>query len=1647
MLNVRNKLWVKAIAWLIVLTFLPEQVAWAVDYNLRGALNGAVTPLASAATVATDASVLQGVQKDAAVDRMIADSITSSLKSLVGKQATDIKLSRQVSVHRNYPLNLTDNKIDELHTWMMDSGRNLVTCGAQALSGLFRAMGQNISPYQMAQSALLIDILSDSLDIYTYNQAKKLENSLYALANTALLYGYELKPFHWKDFYSNNKNISKALNKLIPYIAFVDDDHMVLVKGLNKDSVVIEDNGQEKIMSLVDFDLRFSGYGLALSNHIPEGFDIEILEDAVAKAVQGAERKRYEEITTIDDLWKTDDDDLWLSAAVLAGSFVLGGLGGFSGLGQAAQTGQMTWNTGAATQAMLTGMAASQIGNAAAHIGATQFGMSPTAAQVFGAMAGGAAGGGFSQSFGGAAGGYWKPTSMGGNAFSNYLSQHATLGAMTTGAIQGTFTGTAQVFAEKSIGSDSITSKILYSLGSSVVGYVGAEYLMNQMGYNSVYQLSEEDFKAHTNGQGTFDQKTGSYRVHASDYLEGSSRWNFLGNTALAVKDIGFQRYAVSNLIGTTLEQLIGEDDFGYSRILGQTAGSLVAGKMYGGSQSYVLDAILSGASSALLATAGGKFDKETGKNSWGLTATQMGLLNFGATSLLKAGYDAFDAKSDGGNFGNIFLKSFDQSFTNLYENLFYFGKTSPFYSPETMSSFRSWQYTEKILDFSGVSKFYENAQAVMKDADVSWSEAVELGYVDKITRPFGNAFVSYVSSTLHYAAADNLAYMMNKGINAIYDKVTAVKIKELPAGKDPVQVILKMQAGAAALDAALLTARAEESASLETLAEATPTTAIMEITRGGQTQTFRFDPSNPLAAIDASLIVGADRADIRIVLPGSNIDQQAVIDNRAVFDHEKLASGITDPGMKALYQSFVGSWRTGEGNTQIEMTSADRQGTFAKFLGLGTSKGIGYVSPQNGADSFVGFDASGDVNAARSWSYRQEKGFFAWLLGRTGSSGYQTTQNYGGINYAVNPERYYSVREFNVVNGSRRNEIIYKGFTGTYTSTANIKAGVKPETLTRSAYIMGAFVPNRLLNGNPEDTGYSVAGRVTGVSRYADPKNTIQNPAVLMPTLGTTASDGNAGGGKGFEAATFGSTYGQISNVLEGAKPFEVLQGNDKSRTATINVNPDLMQLQLNRAGDQVVIAQGTPRAPYGSVLRIGADWMMPGTINGESMKAYKNTALVFGNPYRAAKGVANDAMNFYKLPGAENGWRADVQDKRMMLSVKADAPLSATPEVLKEKIENLRIDTPAAVETKIKEAFGSDVKVTLITPQDSEIDPQLAQGHLAYNINGQVYNLINNQLVPVARSPSADAAVTPTSGPGLVTLPSSEPAAAVSEIASVKAAEAQAAATATGILNGKVDAWVRLNEELVGTNSWMVRGGVVDADKNMQHSPSVMTSGAKGEITSSISDVWVDNGRWGLVSSVSKPASGIVYNAQAVGNLFPNPDATRPAIASKTPGKPDEGPQNTFNIAKNLTTYDAGNINFGQGSQIYLAFATDADGSNPRLVSTFGALNTIVETPRDFITLGDREVRATMVTMKHDANNVLVPDYSNYIAGTQGQIRNQTSIDLKATQDLSGGQGVLKGHVLGTLRGVHQLTDDARDTWSFMPDQSAVNAKLLSG
>jgi hypothetical protein len=154
---------------------------------------------------------------------------------------------------------------------------------------------------------------------------------------------------------------------------------------------------------------------------------------------------------------------------------------------------------------------------------------------------------------------------------------------------------------------------------------------------------------------------------------------------------------------------------------------------------------------------------------------------------------------------------------------------------------------------------------------------------------------------------------------------------------------------------------------------------------------------------------------------------------------------------------------------------------------------------------------------------------------------------------------------------------------------------------------------------------------------------------------------------------------------------------------------------------------------------------------------------ALVFGNPFGQqvnGKALADNVINFYNLPGVGNGWRMDRTFKNILDKVGVDQPVAvaAKPvETIEKKLETLRIETPAAAEAKIKEVFGADARITLITPQGGEIDPDLSKGHLAYNINGQIYNLVNNRLELVAPSPS-DASPAQTA-PQLVTLPNGEP------------------------------------------------------------------------------------------------------------------------------------------------------------------------------------------------------------------------------------------------------------------------------------------------
>jgi Xaa-Pro aminopeptidase len=793
MLNVRNKLWVKAIAWLIVMTFLPEQVAWAVDYNWRGVLNARVSPLAQAAAVAGDPSVLAGSPQ--ASDKVVADEIKEVLTQLIGRRATDIRLPAGVSVHRNYPLSLTEEKVNELHAWMLDPSRNLVTCGALALTGLLKLMDIRLMPYQVAHYALLIDILSDSLDIYTYNKAKRLESSLYALAKTALLFGVELKPFHVNDFDLHNKVISKELNKLIPFIAFVDDDHMVLVKGLSKDSLIVEDNGKENILSRDEFQRRFSGYGLALARRIPKDLKIEYLDDEVAKAIRGTKRQVYDTYN-FDDFFKgPSTGDLLLSLGIMLGTAAFGSVVHLPSLvpGSSAQGFSVSsFSASGMAQSFTTGLIISQISTAATSLSIRSFGFNPTQASIFGAAVGGAAasltGPGVS----------FKPDSFFAKLAKQYLGTTGT--SVLAGMIKATAAEGAQLLAYKYLKhNDDIFSKIFIPTLASAGGYLVGQGIVNGLGVNSVYSINQKDIgpKGVTinpqNGLGLFDGNTITMALSSQIGLGDNAgfldkifaKLGLLG----AFNDTNFRTRFISDLIGNGFEQAANKwfgSNSPYSRSLGSAVGSVAAGFMLGSDTpgDSIKKSILAGASSVLLNALGGSYKADKDgvlRNKWGMTSMQMAAITYFGTSFAIAGYEKISGGSDIYNqnsFWGVLINGAKGDkgqpiggLRNLGVSLSSFGETAPAYFAkmnQPYDSYSEYQYFSQLFQMSGISDLNANVDYMIKQSNKNngpyktWDDIVHNGGLSSLSRPLDNWIVSYVSSSLHYAAAENLGFLMS---------------------------------------------------------------------------------------------------------------------------------------------------------------------------------------------------------------------------------------------------------------------------------------------------------------------------------------------------------------------------------------------------------------------------------------------------------------------------------------------------------------------------------------------------------------------------------------------------------------------------------------------------------------------------------------------------------------------------------------------------------------------------------------------------------------------------------------------------------------------------------------------------------------------
>ncbi|MBM3249061.1 MAG: hypothetical protein FJZ10_06570, partial [Candidatus Omnitrophica bacterium] len=265
--------WVRVVAFIIVAVFLPEQVAWAIEYNpavlYRNLPQGMQTPLAG--------GIVQG-PVNIASELIVAENVKRSLNGLSYKMLKNVKLDENLEVENKNQegIFLTKKKVDSIYNWLKDKDTKPINCGIQGLGYILKGYNVEASIEELSILTILTDILSGATDKFE----GKLFTSLYSLSEVAKHYGTKLYPVEL--------NVDEKIFALpIPFIVHIKNpEHFALVEKIEGDKVWLIQNNVDKPFSLPKdtFLSLLSGYFL-LSR---ENEDAIILTKEEAQNVKGA---------------------------------------------------------------------------------------------------------------------------------------------------------------------------------------------------------------------------------------------------------------------------------------------------------------------------------------------------------------------------------------------------------------------------------------------------------------------------------------------------------------------------------------------------------------------------------------------------------------------------------------------------------------------------------------------------------------------------------------------------------------------------------------------------------------------------------------------------------------------------------------------------------------------------------------------------------------------------------------------------------------------------------------------------------------------------------------------------------------------------------------------------------------------------------------------------------------------------------------------------------------------------------------------------------------------------------------------------------------------------------------------------------------
>ncbi|MCA9400083.1 MAG: hypothetical protein KC713_00530, partial [Candidatus Omnitrophica bacterium] len=275
--------WIRTVALLIVLIFVPEQVSWAFNYNplvLWGNQFGV-----------TGTGAMNNIPQGP-LSNHVAGSVEHLLSQLNGKPNQPFHLQLP-EIHEDQSENqkketpsivvqpralMTPEKVEQIKQWVFSPDIHPLNCGVYSLHNILAQNDIDVSLPELSVSTLLVDLI--------YGIVKpgdsKLKTSLFSIHKIAKGYGLNYRAARMLP--------DETLKLKTPFVSVFQDEHFVVVNMVEGETIYYTDYDQAKSITKQEYLDKATGYIFAPNlESQKEKVAFEFISDNLSTFVWGAQ--------------------------------------------------------------------------------------------------------------------------------------------------------------------------------------------------------------------------------------------------------------------------------------------------------------------------------------------------------------------------------------------------------------------------------------------------------------------------------------------------------------------------------------------------------------------------------------------------------------------------------------------------------------------------------------------------------------------------------------------------------------------------------------------------------------------------------------------------------------------------------------------------------------------------------------------------------------------------------------------------------------------------------------------------------------------------------------------------------------------------------------------------------------------------------------------------------------------------------------------------------------------------------------------------------------------------------------------------------------------------------------------------------------